>query len=143
MTHLFAYGTLMCGDIMQEVSSCLLEHRPGVLKGYARRRVRGQVYPGLLQREGNRVDGLVYLDVPASAWERLDRFEGEMYARRAVSIEIDSGGRLTAETYIVRPGYVDRLEEAEWNFAEFLNSGKSKFRAGYVGYQSIAGLDGI
>jgi gamma-glutamylcyclotransferase (GGCT)/AIG2-like uncharacterized protein YtfP len=137
MTHLFAYGTLMCEDIMQEVSDCLPEHRRGVLKGYARRRVRGQVYPGLLQREGNPVDGVVHLDVPASAWERLDRFEGEMYARQAVSIEMDDGGRLTAETYIVRPEYIDRLEEAEWNFSEFLSSGKSKFRAGYVGYHSL------
>ena len=143
MTHLFAYGTLMCEDIMQEVSGCLPEHRRGVLKGYARRRVRSQVYPGLLQLEANRVDGVVYLDVPASAWERLDRFEGEMYARQAVSIEMDGGGQLTAETYIVRPGYVDRLEEDEWDFSEFLSSGKSKFRAGYVVYQSIAGLDRI
>jgi gamma-glutamylcyclotransferase (GGCT)/AIG2-like uncharacterized protein YtfP len=143
MTHLFAYGTLMCEDIMQEVSGCLLKHRRGVLKGYVRQRVKGQVYPGLLQREANRVDGVVYLNVPASAWERLDRFEGEMYARRTVSIEMDSGGRLAAETYIVRPEYVDRLEEAEWDFSEFLNSGKSKFRAGYVGYHSIAGVDRI
>jgi len=143
MTHLFAYGTLMCEDIMQEVSGCLPEHRRGVLKGYARRLVKGQVYPGLLQHEGNRVDGVVYQNVPASAWERLDRFEGEMYARRAVSIEMDGGGRLTAETYIVRPEYLDRLEEAEWDFSEFLSSGKSKFRAGYVGYHSIAGVDRI
>jgi gamma-glutamylcyclotransferase (GGCT)/AIG2-like uncharacterized protein YtfP len=143
MTHLFAYGTLMCEDIMQEVSGCLPEHRRGVLKGYVRLRVRDHVYPGLLQREANRVDGVVYLNVPASAWERLDRFEGEMYARRTVSIEMDSGGRLTAETYIVRPEYVDSLEEAEWDFSEFLSSGKSKFRAGYVGYHSIAGVDRI
>ena len=48
MTHLFAYGTLMCEDIMQEVSGCLPEHRRGFLKGYVRRRVKGQAYPGLL-----------------------------------------------------------------------------------------------
>jgi gamma-glutamylcyclotransferase (GGCT)/AIG2-like uncharacterized protein YtfP len=143
MTHLFVYGTLMCEDIMQEASDCLPEHRKGVLEGYTRLRVRDHVYPGLLPREGNRVDGVVYLDLPASAFERLDRFEGEMYARRTVSIDMDSGGRLTAETYIVRPEYVDRLEEAQWDFSEFLSSGKSKFRAGYAGYQSIAGLDGI
>jgi len=143
MTHLFAYGSLMCEDIMQEVSGCLLEHRRGFLEGYIRLCVRDHVYPGLLQREGNRVAGVVYLDVPASAYERLDRFESEMYARRTVSIDMDSGGRLTAETYVVRPEYVDRLEEAEWDFSEFLKSGKSKFRAGYVGYHSIAGVDRI
>ena len=128
---------------MQEASGCLPEHRRGVLEGYTRLGVRDHVYPGLLQRESNRVDGVVYLDVPASAYERLDRFEGEMYARLTVSIEMDSGGQLTAETYIVRPEYVDGLEEAEWDFSEFLSSGKSKFRAGYVGYHSIAGVDRI
>jgi gamma-glutamylcyclotransferase (GGCT)/AIG2-like uncharacterized protein YtfP len=143
MTHLFAYGSLMCEDIMQEVSGFLPDYRPEVLKGYIRLRVKGHVYPGLLQREAHQVDGVLYQNVPASAWDRLDRFEGEMYARRTVSIEMDSGGRLAAETYIVRPEYVDRLEEAEWDFSEFLNSGKSKFRAGYVGYHSIAGVDRI
>ncbi len=128
---------------MQEVSGCLPDHRPGVLKGYIRLRVKGHAYPGLLQREAHHVDGVLYQNVPASAWDRLDRFEGEMYARRTVSIEMDSGGRLAAETYIVRPEYVDRLEEAEWDFSEFLKSGKSKFRAGYVGYHSIAGVDRI
>ena len=137
MTHLFAYGTLMCEDIMQEVSGCLPERRRAVLKGYVRRRVKGHVYPGLLQREASHVEGVLYLNVPASAWERLDRFEGEMYARRTVSIEMDSGGRLAAETYIVRPEYVNRLEKAEWDFSEFLSSGKSKFRAAYVGYHSL------
>jgi hypothetical protein len=68
----------------------------------------------------NRIAGVVYLDVPASAYERLDRFEGEMYARRTLSIDMDSGGRLTAATYIVRPEYVDRLEEAMWDFSELI-----------------------
>jgi len=60
-----------------------------------------------------------------------------MYARQAVSIEMYDGGRLTAETYIVRQEYVDRLEKTEWDFSEFLSNGKPKFRAGYVGYNSL------
>jgi hypothetical protein len=84
-------------------------------------------------KKGSNQRGVLYQNVLASAWERLDRLEGETYTRRTVSIEI-GGGRLTAETYIVRPEYVDRLEETYWDFSEFLNSGKSKFRFGYVGY---------
>ena len=127
----------MCADIMQEIAGCLPEHRQGVLEGYSRRRVKGQVYPGLVQDEGRRVDGVVYLDLPDADWERLDRFEGRMYARRRVSIETDDEGRLTAETYIVRPEYLGRLGESEWDFQEFLRNGKSEFRAGYAGYRSI------
>jgi hypothetical protein len=43
---------------------------------------------------------------------------------------MDDGGRLAAETYIVRPESLDRLEEVEWDFQEFLHRGKSEFRAG-------------
>jgi hypothetical protein len=66
-----------------------------------------------------------------------------MYARQAVSIEMDGGGNLTAETYIVRQEYLNRLEKAEWDFSEFLSSGKSNFRSKYVSYHSIAGVDRI
>jgi hypothetical protein len=31
--NLFAYGTLMCEDIMQHVSGCTLSSMPGILKG--------------------------------------------------------------------------------------------------------------
>lgn len=35
----FAYGTLMCEDIMREVSGIRPSHVPGTLKGYRRRSV--------------------------------------------------------------------------------------------------------
>ncbi len=56
MTRLFAYGTLMCEDIMQEVSSCLPEHRRGVPKGHARQRVKGQPIPA-----GSKVKRIVWM----------------------------------------------------------------------------------
>jgi hypothetical protein len=61
------------------------------------------------------VDGVVYLDVPASAWERLDRWRGRD-VRLAGRLHRDDGGQLTAETYIVRLEYIDRLEEASGIF---------------------------
>lgn len=55
MAHLFAYGTLMCDDIMQAVAACRPARMPGTLRGFSRRRVKGEVYPGLLQNQGYRV----------------------------------------------------------------------------------------
>jgi gamma-glutamylcyclotransferase (GGCT)/AIG2-like uncharacterized protein YtfP len=76
----------------------------------------------------------VYRDVPGFAWRRLDRFEGDMYRRQRVQAQLADGATLMAETYLVRPRFLARLDRVEWNFAEFLRSGKGKFCRGYRGY---------
>ena len=104
--HLFAYGTLMCVDIMHKVSACRPAHAPATLGNYRRCRVDGEVYPGVVGEQGGLVPGLVYFDVPAEAWARLDAFEGEMYCRRTVLLTgADVCGdeiSLEAETYVDR-----------------------------------------
>ncbi len=137
MQNLFAYGTLMCDDIMVEVSGSRLSHARGVLKDFSRHSVKGEHYPAIVPDGRGRVEGVVYLNVPDSAWDRLDRFEGEMYARELVQIELNDGGSLLAATYVVRPEFLNHLEESGWNFADFLRNGKTSFERRYKGYQSL------
>lgn len=141
MDHLFAYGTLMCDDIMREVAGFLPIQVPGILKGYRRWAVRDAPYPALVTDQEGHVEGVVYWNVPPSAWERLDRFEGEMYDLRAVEIELKDGTTLPAATYVVRPEFLDRLESSDWEFAKFLRNGKGGFRKHYPGYRSLASND--
>ena len=131
MTNLFVYGTLMCEDIMQEVAGCCLSHEPGTLRGYSRRAVKGEHYPALVPHESGRADGLVYREVPPSAWERLDRFEGEMYRRQEVQVELDDGRLLPAATYVARAEFLAQLELYDWDFAGFLRRGKKLFQEEY------------
>ncbi len=137
MENLFAYGTLMCDDIMREVSGWHLSHVPGTLKGYKRRSVKGEAYPALVPDAKGSVEGVVYRNVPESAWDRLDLFEGEMYARQRVQIELKDGGTLSAEAYVVQPAFLDRLDQSDWDFADFLRNGKARFQRHYKGYQSL------
>ena len=137
MQHLFAYGTLMCDDIMREVSDCRLSSMPGILRGYSRRSVKGEHYPALLPDPDGCVEGLLYWNVPDSAWRRLDRFEGNMYARRRVKVVLNGGTDIAAGTYVVRPQFLDQLEASDWDLADFLRNGKARFRKHYKGYQSV------
>jgi len=137
MENLFAYGTLMCDDIMREVSGCRLSHVPGTLKGYSRRSVKVESYPALVPDKEGRVEGVVYRNMPNSAWDRLDRFEDEMYARQLVQIELNDGTTLLAATYVVSPEFLDHLEQSDWDFADFLRNGKARFQRHYKGYQSL------
>jgi gamma-glutamylcyclotransferase (GGCT)/AIG2-like uncharacterized protein YtfP len=137
MRNLFAYGTLMCDEIMEEVAGCRLSYTAGTLKYYSRRSVRGEHYPAIFRNEKGEVDGIVYLDVPDGAWQRLDRFEGEMYARQTVQIQLPNGMMLSADTYVVQPAFLDTLEEVDWDFESFLRHGKESFQKHYKGYQSM------
>lgn len=64
MRHLFAYGTLMCDDIIAEISGSLLSHVSATLRGYRRMCVKGEHYPALVPEAGGSVEGVLYLNVP-------------------------------------------------------------------------------
>ena len=137
MGNLFVYGTLMCEDIMVEVSDCRLSRVPGTLKGYSRRSVKGEHYPAIMPDKEGTVEGVIYRNVPDSAWSRLDRFEGEMYKRQTVDIELNDGGMLYAETYVIQPEFLNRLDQSDWDFDNFVATGKTSFQRHYKGYQSL------
>jgi gamma-glutamylcyclotransferase (GGCT)/AIG2-like uncharacterized protein YtfP len=137
MEHLFAYGTLMCVDIMREVAGCDLSDLQGTLRGYRRRAVKGEHYPAVVLDEQSSVEGVIYLDVPESAWRRLDAFEGEMYARQAVAVELRDGTPMLAGTYVLKPAFLNRLGPSDWDLTTFLRDGKASFQRNYRGYRSL------
>lgn len=127
----------MCEDIFADVADCRVAGQPGSLAGYRRLCVKGEPYPGLVPVAGHRVEGVLYREMPAAAWARLDRFEGEMYHRRRVRVELGGGAVMAAETYLVKAAFSDCLESSEWDFDAFLRNGKALFQARYNGYQTI------
>jgi len=132
--NLFAYGTLMCPDIMAEVSGLQRPVTPANLRGYRRLRVTGEDYPALLPDAAGAVAGVIYQDIPETAWALLDRFEGEMYVRAGAQVELADGTNAAAQTYVINGCFSSCLEEIEWDFAEFLCAGKKRFRSSYKGY---------
>ena len=136
--NLFAYGTLMCAEIMQQVAGCLPAQKQASLAGYQRCRLQGEEYPAIVARPDAMVPGTVYVDLPAAAWPRLDRFEGEMYDRQSVLVQDAVGTSLAVQAYVIRPQYAHLLLPAEWSYAEFLRSGRQRFSADYAGFAALA-----
>jgi gamma-glutamylcyclotransferase (GGCT)/AIG2-like uncharacterized protein YtfP len=134
-TAVFTYGTLTFPDVMQAVTGRAFASLPASLAGYACLAVRGAVYPGALARAGATIDGVLYLDVDDASLVRLDRFEGEIYVRRRVTV-VTGGVERAAQVYVVRAGDAHRLAPAPWDrerFArEHLASYLARCRAGRV-----------
>jgi gamma-glutamylcyclotransferase (GGCT)/AIG2-like uncharacterized protein YtfP len=135
--NLFAYGTLMCEDILSSVAGCTPAFVAAVLKDHRRLKVRGEHYPGLVRYPGVRVDGVLYRALDTAAWTQLDRFEGAMYQRIPVTVECGDGTLANADTYLIRSESENRLEPVEWDFEVFLACGKEEFVSDYAGYEVV------
>ena len=133
----FAYGTLMCEDIMLAVTGSRFKHIPGYLRDYRRRAVKNEVYPGLIPEQGGSVEGIVYFDLTDAVFAVLDRFEDEMYQRQIVQITLEDRTSIAAQTYVVKPEFGSRLDPREWDFEKFVQSGKENFERQYAGFKAV------
>jgi gamma-glutamylcyclotransferase (GGCT)/AIG2-like uncharacterized protein YtfP len=134
---LFTYGSLMCADIMAEVVGARLRSTPAILLGYRRYLVRDAQYPGVVTDPDGTVAGQVYHGISEAGWGRLDRFEGEMYDRRPVTVRLESGIETLVDCYLFRPEFAHRLTATEWDYAAFLRTGKALFQQQYCGFKAI------
>ena len=133
----FAYGSLMCADIMSHVAGLPLAGRPARLTGHARHPVAGEDYPGVVADPAGSVAGVLYRGLDEAALARLDAFEGEMYERLAVAVDTADGEIVTAWCYIFRDPYRHLLQPGDWSFEAFLAVGKARFQARYMGYAAL------
>ena len=126
MSNLFAYGSLMCSDIMQSVVNFLPESVTVSLSGYRRLAIKGQQYPGLCPGGKKSVQGRLYFDIPAEGWLRLDAFEGDMYSCDEVMVATIDGDRIGARVYVVKEAYRNLLTGQEWSYERFLPAGETE-----------------
>ena len=134
----FAYGTLMCADIMRKVTGNHFSHSDAKLKDYQRYALKQQVYPAIIKQTGALVCGVLYYDVPQNVWLRLDDFEGDMYARVTVKVKCSNAKIIDAETYVIRPEFQHLLGRPNWDLDEFIRTGKNQFENTYLGFDEIS-----
>lgn len=118
--HVFTYGTLLFPEVMAAVAGRGYVGEPAVLRGFVRVCVVGAVYPGAIEEAGAEIRGIVYRDLDEAALRRLDRFEGETYERRRVTVTCD--GDLTetlAYAYVVARQHQGSLDRRPWNPERF------------------------
>ena len=138
MSSLFAYGSLMCEDIMRDVSGHSGRPVAATLKDHLRLCIAGEHYPAMVFHAGNKVKGMLYRDICESAWQQLDVFEGEMYRRIPVRVALTDGSMIEAQTYLIHPDHAHHLTDQEWEFDRFLAEGKSHFEREYLGYEGLS-----
>lgn len=130
---LFVYGTLMVPSVMHAVCGYAGRGVAAVLPDFRRRLVRGEVYPAIRPCAGDRVTGLLYPAVSDTQLRRLDAFEGDLYRREGVKVEL-AKQLVAAQTYVICAAHSDLLSDQAWTVQTFIRQGLDQFMRGYPGF---------
>ena len=133
----FTYGSLMIPSVMAAVTGKRFQAMKACLKNYARFRVEGQTYPGIVHQTGASTTGVVYWDVDDRSLKLLDDFEGELYQRTSVRVEVVQHGTLIAETYLFNPTRLQLLSSEAWDEEEFKREHLEEFLRNYRGFSIL------
>lgn len=77
--------------------------------------MKGLSYPAIRPEPGAAVEGLLFADLDAAIWDRLDAFEDPFYQRIRVEVTVWSGEQRPAEVYVLRSEASDRLGTGVWS----------------------------
>ncbi len=115
---LFAYGTLMFPAVIGEVVGRAPQGRPGLVHGYQRLEVAGHSFPGLIAdptASDVAVNGILYHDLSAAEWQRLDHFEDDFYVLSEISVVTPDGTTIKALAYLVPESARGVLSARPWS----------------------------
>jgi gamma-glutamylcyclotransferase (GGCT)/AIG2-like uncharacterized protein YtfP len=117
--QLFCYGTLGFPQVLRAVTGGDYPRQYAVLKGYARYRVLGEAFPGIVAQARAEVRGVLYHGIDETALHLIDVYENECYVRRLLNVEPAPGERARAWVYVVPPALRNRLARRDWDPESF------------------------
>ena len=135
--NVFTYGSLMIPSVMAAATGKHFQVMKACLKEYARFKVKGESYPGIVYKTGAATDGVVHCEVDDLSLKLLDDFEGELYKHISVRVEVDQNGPLIAETYIFAREHLQLLSSEPWDFEEFKKEHLQEFLRSYKGFSLL------
>jgi len=117
---LFAYGTLQDAELLRRLLGRTLPGTPASLEGYARYTVAGEDYPGIVAEAGAETPGLLLRGIRPEEWERIDRYESDLYVRLPMQVRLCDGSACVAYGYVVPPHQQHILSDAPWDPLHYL-----------------------
>jgi len=119
MNKVFVYGTLLVPSVMQAVTGQTIEYDKAILHRYARYKIKGHVFPGIIETENQSVEGILYKDVDKVILQRLNVFESYIYYQKEVMVNLANHKHVPAYAYVIAPEFEDRLTGQAWELEEF------------------------
>ncbi len=118
-THLFTYGALMFPDILQTLAQRPIRSEQASLSGYASFTVKDECYPALIPFPDMHTSGQLYRGLDEATLELVDEFQGDLFVRTEVTVEVGNEQWVDAVTYVLAPDSFNELSSLEWDELDF------------------------
>ncbi|MDZ7662073.1 gamma-glutamylcyclotransferase family protein [Thiohalophilus sp.] len=125
--HLFTYGTLELPEVFAAITGRKITGLAAKLPGYARYRLQGEVYPGIVAMPGESLQGTLYPDLDAAAHKKIDHYEDTCYEKREVTVQLDDGRELAALAYVIPDEKSRLLSSQRWDRQKFIEQHLENF----------------
>jgi gamma-glutamylcyclotransferase (GGCT)/AIG2-like uncharacterized protein YtfP len=103
---------------MQSVTGRCLDPIAATLTGYQRFKFIDRTFPGIIKNKSRSIDGMLYKNIDEQTLEQLDHFEGDMYERYSLDVQVDDQIKKVF-VYVVKDEYKSCLSNKEWDLEEF------------------------
>ncbi|MDY6979643.1 MAG: gamma-glutamylcyclotransferase family protein [Pseudomonadota bacterium] len=125
--HLFTYGTLELPEVFVAVTGQTQAGIPATLNGYARYRLEGEVYPGIIATPGEGLQGTLYQDLSPEIHYKIDHYEDTCYEKRQVRVTTKDGQELFAMAYVIPDEKSRLLSTRRWDQQQFIEQHLENF----------------
>jgi gamma-glutamylcyclotransferase (GGCT)/AIG2-like uncharacterized protein YtfP len=117
--NLFTYGALMFPDIIQTLAQRPVRGEQATLSGYASFTVKDECYSALIPFPDMKTSGQLYRGLDEATLKLVDEFQGDLYVRTEVTVEIGTENWVDAVTYLLAPESCGELSSLEWDELDF------------------------
>jgi len=124
----------MIPSVMHAVTARHFRSQKAILRDYARFRVKGESYPGIIPVTDAITEGIIYFNVNEFSLEQLDTFEGDLYERIRIRVETEEKEMQNAEAYVIQSKYLGYLSRKAWDVKEFIKKDLEMFLMTYSGF---------
>ncbi|MBW2248874.1 MAG: gamma-glutamylcyclotransferase [Deltaproteobacteria bacterium] len=124
----------MIPSVMHAVTARHFRSQKAILRDYARFRVKGESYPGIIPVTDAITEGIIYFNVNEFSLEQLDTFEGDLYERIRVRVENREKEMIDAQAYVIQSKYLGYLSMKAWDVKEFIKKDLEMFLMTYSGF---------
>lgn len=125
--HLFTYGTLELPEVFTAVTGTSVRGIPAKLPGYARYRLQGEAYPGIIATPGALLQGTLYCDLDARVHDLIDHYEDTCYEKRRLTVHLNDGQELEAMAYVIPDDKRRLLSDQNWDRQQFIEQHLENF----------------
>jgi len=124
----------MIPSVIHVVTASNFCSQKAILRDYARFRVKGESYPGVIPVTDAITQGIVYFNVDELSLGQLDKFEGDLYERIRVRVENREKEMIDAQAYVIRSKYLGYLSRDAWDVGDFIKKDLKMFLMTYSGF---------